>query len=31
MVQTWLLMGGLTLCFEVGKGISREEDMVLQK
>lgn len=31
MVQTWLLMGGLTLCFEVGKGISREGDMVLQK
>lgn len=30
MVQTWLLMGGLTLCVEVGKSIPREGDMALQ-
>lgn len=29
MVQTWLLIGGLTLYFEVGKGIPREGDMAL--
>lgn len=30
MVQTWLLMGGLILCVEVGKSIPREGDMALQ-